>query len=328
MTKEIKTREVNDVEVMHVKIDETDSLVEMDSNEYCAKAVETSEIDHSTKDAKKPSTEENFKTEQKYDEELEHEETTATKKKKKVNKQKLYKKNVQSQKEDEFVDMDVSESVGFKLHSLKTKPSSKKKKPKKNEAENEEELEVMQVMNTKREQEDSITKFQNDVMVETRPTLCTGTIDQIKEKEESLIKDSAKTREVDSDIKESERKASFGQLIDDIYKEAESEQIEGKPPNESQEQESTMPSFDTDESVEFVSKELQSVKEPCIREMATNIDLMKENAHVAKNILDDESRSRRSPIHTTNSQKAIEQVPISGDQGQFFISFFFGKPQF
>ena len=84
-----------------------------------------------------------------------------------------------------------------------------------------------------------------------------------------------------------------------------------------------MPSFDTDESVEFVSKELQSVKEPCIREMATNIDLMKENAHVAKNILDDESRSRRSPTHTTNSQKAIEQVPISGDQGQFFISFFF-----
>merc|ERR1711976_1128533 len=147
LTKEIKTREVNDVELMHVKIDETDSLVEMDSNEYCAKAVETSEIDHSTKDAKKPSTEENFKTEQKYDEELEHEETTATKKKKKVNKQKLYKKNVQSQKEDEFVDRDVSESVGFKLHSLKTKPSSKKKKPKKNEAENEEELEVMQVMN-------------------------------------------------------------------------------------------------------------------------------------------------------------------------------------
>merc|ERR1711963_1390241 len=102
------------------------------------------------------------------------EEKTAPKKKKKVIKQKLLKKNVQSQNEDEFVDMDVSENVGFKLHSLKTKPSSKKEKPKKNEAENEEELKVMP---------------------ETRPTLSTSTIDQIKEKEESLIKDSAKTRE-------------------------------------------------------------------------------------------------------------------------------------
>ena len=66
---------------MHVKIDETDSLVEMDSNEYCAKAVETSEIDHSTKDAKKPSTEENFKTEQNYEKErVKNEEMTSSKK--------------------------------------------------------------------------------------------------------------------------------------------------------------------------------------------------------------------------------------------------------
>merc|ERR1711976_901605 len=117
------------------------------SNECCAKAVETSEIDHSTKDAIKPSTEENFETEPKYDEERVKQETIATKKKKKVNKQKLCKKNVQSQNEDEFVDMDVSENVGFKLHSLKAKPSSKKEKTKKNEAENEEELKVMQLMN-------------------------------------------------------------------------------------------------------------------------------------------------------------------------------------
>ena len=317
MTKEIKTREVNDAEVMHVKIDETDSLVEMDSNEYCAKAVETSEIDNSTKDAKKPSTEESFETVKTYDNE--RVKNQETKKKKKVNK---LKKNIQSQNEDEFVDMDVSENVGFKLHSLKTKPLSKKQKTKKNEAENEEELKVMQVINTKKEQEDAVTKFQNDVMLEKRPTLCTSTIDQIKEKEESLIKESAKTRETSSGIKESELKASFGQLIDDIYKEAESEQIEGNPPNELQMHESTTPSFNTDESVGFVSKDLQSVKEPCVREMATNIDLTKENAPVAKNISDDKSRSR-SPIPPMNSKKAIEQVPISDDQGQFFISFFF-----